>query len=85
MALDADGFVPTDVQLAAADLGPRWDKAGRGPLPFETSVPGVFAVGDVRQGSMKRVAAAVGEGASAVRSVHQALAALRQPVDRLGS
>ena len=40
------------------------------PLPFETSVPGVFAAGDVRHGSIKRVAAAVGEGASAVRSVH---------------
>ena len=77
VALDADGFVPTDRQLAAADLGPVWEKAGREPLPFETSIPGVFAAGDVRQGSMKRVAAAVGEGASAVRSVHQALAALR--------
>lgn len=43
--------------------------------PSETSVPGVFAVGDVRAGSMKRVAAAVGEGASAVRSVHQVMAA----------
>jgi thioredoxin reductase (NADPH) len=75
--LDSDGFVLTDVQLAAGPgLDPVWDKAGRTPLPFETSVPGVFAVGDVRLGSMKRVAAAVGEGASAVRSVHQALAAL---------
>ena len=47
---------------------------GRDPLPFETSQPGVFAVGDVRSGSMKRVAAAVGEGSSAVRSVHEYLA-----------
>jgi thioredoxin reductase (NADPH) len=77
VALDGDGFVPTDVQLKPGDLGPVWEKNGRQPLPFETSVPGVFAAGDVRQGSMKRVAAAVGEGASAVRSVHQALAALR--------
>jgi thioredoxin reductase (NADPH) len=77
VALDPDGFLLTDRQLAAADLGPVWDKAGREPLPFETSIPGVFGAGDVRQGSMKRVAAAVGEGASAVRSVHQALAALR--------
>ncbi len=46
-----------------------------GPLPFETSVPGVFAAGDVRHDSMKRVAAAVGEGSSAVRSVHERLAA----------
>ena len=42
--------------------------AGRDPLPFETSMMGVFAVGDVRHGSLKRVAAAVGEGSSAVRS-----------------
>ena len=47
---------------------------GRDPLPFETSVPGVFAVGDVRSGSLKRVAAAVGEGSSAVRAVHEYLA-----------
>ena len=49
-------------------------RAVRAPLPFETSVPGVFAAGDVRHGSMKRVAAAVGEGSSAVRSVHERLA-----------
>ena len=42
----------------------------RPPLPFETSLPGVFAVGDVRQGSAKRVASAVGEGSVAIRSVH---------------
>ena len=48
--------------------------AARTPLPFETSLPGVFAAGDVRQGSTKRVAAAVGEGSSAVRSVHEYLA-----------
>ena len=56
---------------------PRWRPArsrARDPLPFETSVPGVFAVGDVRHGSLKRVAAAVGEGSSAVRSVHDHLA-----------
>ncbi|WP_433383667.1 FAD-dependent oxidoreductase [Actinoplanes sp. CA-142083] len=69
VALDPKGFVLTDVQL-----GSRWTGAGRDPLPFETSVPGVFAAGDVRLDSMKRVAAAVGEGASAVRSVHRALA-----------
>jgi thioredoxin reductase (NADPH) len=69
VALDDAGFVPTDVRL-----GDRWTGVGRDPLPFETSVPGVFAAGDVRLDSMKRVAAAVGEGASAVRSVHQALA-----------
>jgi thioredoxin reductase (NADPH) len=69
VALDPKGFVLTDMQL-----GSRWSGAGRDPLPFETSVPGVFAAGDVRLDSMKRVAAAVGEGASAVRSVHRAIA-----------
>jgi thioredoxin reductase (NADPH) len=48
----------------------------RAPLPFETSLPGVFAVGDVRHGSIKRVAGAVGEGSAAVGSVHQYLAEL---------
>jgi thioredoxin reductase (NADPH) len=68
--LDRDGFVLTDRQL------PETSFAGTaGALPFETSVPGVFAAGDVRHGSMKRVAAAVGEGSSAVRSVHERLAA----------
>ena len=47
----------------------------RGTLPFETSMPGVFAVGDARQGSVKRVASAVGEGAIAVRYIHEYLAA----------
>jgi len=69
VALDPKGFVLTDVQL-----GTRWSEPGRDPLPFETSVPGVFAAGDVRHDSMKRVAAAVGEGAGAVRSVHRAIA-----------
>ncbi len=67
--LDRDGFVLTDRQLAGP-IAPGTSS----PLPFETSVPGVFAAGDVRNGSMKRVAAAVGEGSSAVRSVHERLA-----------
>lgn len=74
--LDPDGFVPTDRQLSEQDRGPLWKALGREPLPYETSVPGVFAAGDVRLASMKRVAAAVGDGASAVRSVHQYLATL---------
>jgi thioredoxin reductase (NADPH) len=73
VALDEHGFVRTDVQLTGEDLGETWSALGRSPLPFETSMPGVFAVGDVRHGSMKRVAAAVGEGSSAVRSVHTAI------------
>lgn len=67
--LDQDGFVLTDRQLPQ----PLIDGTA-GALPFETSVPGVFAAGDVRHDSMKRVAAAVGEGSSAVRSVHERLA-----------
>lgn len=63
--LDEHGFVCTDVRISADSRGPEWAELGRTPLPFETSVPGVFAAGDVRTGSMKRVAAAVGEGASA--------------------
>ena len=51
-----------------------WMRRDRAPLPFETSRPGLFAVGDVRSGSTKRVAAAVGEGSAAVRSVHDCLA-----------
>jgi thioredoxin reductase (NADPH) len=70
VATDAHGFIRTDVQLRDEDLGDTWAALGRTPLPFETSVPAVFAAGDVRFGSMKRVAAAVGEGASAIRSVH---------------
>jgi thioredoxin reductase (NADPH) len=76
VAVDEDGFIRTDVQLGPDDLDGTWAALGRSPLPFETSVPAVFAVGDVRHGSMKRVAAAVGEGASAVRSVHAALGVL---------
>jgi thioredoxin reductase (NADPH) len=74
LALDAAGFVLTDRSLPdAVTSGPAF--SARPPLPFETSVPGVFAAGDVRHGSMKRVAAAVGEGSSAVRSVHDHLGA----------
>ena len=74
MALDSSGFILTDRSLGDADLRLF---AGREPLPFETSLPGVFAAGDVRHGSLKRVAAAVGEGSSAVRSVHEHLAYMR--------
>lgn len=73
-ALDARGFILTDRSLTEADLDARWPTLGRRPLPYETSCPGLFAVGDVRSGSTKRVAAAVGEGSAAVRSVHEHLA-----------
>ena len=69
LALDADGFVLTDRQLPESALLASF--SGRDPLPYETSVMGVFAVGDVRSGSIKRVATAVGEGSSVVRSVYE--------------
>jgi thioredoxin reductase (NADPH) len=73
-ALDDSGFVLTDRALVEVQLDQRWTTLGRAPLPFETSYPGLFAVGDLRSGSTKRVAAAVGEGSAAVRSVHEHLA-----------
>jgi thioredoxin reductase (NADPH) len=76
VALDGDGFVLTDRQLGSAS-----GAGASGALPFETSVPGVFAAGDVRHDSMKRVAAAVGEGSSAVRSVHERLATATSLLD----
>jgi thioredoxin reductase (NADPH) len=72
-ALDEHDFVLTDRMLDDDRLDDRWAALGRSPLPFETSHPGLFAAGDVRSGSIKRVAAAVGEGSSVVRSVHEHL------------
>lgn len=73
VALDRKGFVLTDRSLSDDHIDTE-AFGGRDPLPYETSQPGVFAVGDVRLGSTKRVAAAVGEGSSAVRAVHDYLA-----------
>jgi thioredoxin reductase (NADPH) len=72
--LDDRGFVLTDRALGREHLIGDSEALRRAPLPFETSRPGLFAVGDVRSGSTKRVAAAVGEGSAAVRSVHEHLA-----------
>ena len=69
--VDAKGFICTGQPGA----GRLWSAADREPLALETSVPGVFAIGDVRAGSTKRVAAAVGEGAQVVAALHQVLAA----------
>ena len=78
VARDEEGYVltGTDLLLAGAESGGRsiW-AADRPPYALETSLPGVFAVGDVRHGAIKRVASAVGEGAVAVRNCHQYLAA----------
>jgi thioredoxin reductase (NADPH) len=71
---DAKGFVLTGRDLMAADAYPRVWKEPREPLPLETSVPGVFAAGDVRAGAMNRVASAVGEGSMVVRLAHDYLA-----------
>ncbi len=74
VALDAKGFVKTGTDLGAEDLSTtRWS-LGRAPFLFETNRHRVFAVGDVRSGSVKRVAAAVGEGSVCVQLVHRALA-----------
>ena len=69
---DDKGFIVTGPDLARADRASRWS-AGRTPYALETSVPGVFAAGDVRLDSMKRVASAVGEGAMSVYLIHRYL------------
>jgi thioredoxin reductase (NADPH) len=77
IARDRHGFL-----LAGEDVREGWPLARR-PYPQETSVPRVFAAGDARHGSIKRVAAAVGEGASVVQAVHQVLDELEPPVERV--
>jgi thioredoxin reductase (NADPH) len=68
--LDESGYVLTGPDLPRAGRGPRGWTLDRDPFLFETSVAGIFAVGDVRAGSSKRVAAAVGEGSGTVSMVH---------------
>ena len=82
LALDAAGFVKTGAAIMPVELeASRWPLA-RPPYPLETNRPGIFAVGDVRSGSVKRVAAAVGEGSSAVQTVHAVLA--EGPISSVG-
>ena len=71
---DTKGFVLTGRDLMAAEAYARIWKEPREPLPLETSVPGVFAAGDLRAGAMNRVASAVGEGSMVVRLAHEYLA-----------
>ena len=71
VARDRQGFILTGPDLPAG-TGHRWPP-GRPPLPLETSLPGVFAAGDVRRGSVNRVASAVGEGAATIPLVHRYL------------
>jgi thioredoxin reductase (NADPH) len=68
---DQQGYVVTGPDLLQDGEPPRGWPLGRLPLPMETSVPGVFAAGDVRHGSVKRVASAVGAGAITIQSVHE--------------
>ena len=71
VTLDEKGFVRTG---ATAESGALQAAGGGGRLPLETSVPGVFAIGDVRLGSVKRVGGAIGEGAAVVAQIHAFLA-----------
>ncbi len=73
VALDAKGFVKTGTDLSPEDLHAAAWPLPRPPYLLETSLPGVFAVGDVRSGNIKRVASAVGEGSIAVAFVHRVL------------
>jgi thioredoxin reductase (NADPH) len=74
IALDAKGFVKTGIDVTPDDLARSKWPLTRPPLLLETNRPRVFAVGDVRSGSVKRVASAVGEGSICVQLVHRALA-----------
>ncbi|HEY3729850.1 MAG TPA: FAD-dependent oxidoreductase [Steroidobacteraceae bacterium] len=74
IALDDKGFIKTGLDLSAPELGTAGWPLTRQPFLLETSHSGVFAAGDVRSGSVKRVATAVGEGSSCVQFVHRALA-----------
>jgi thioredoxin reductase (NADPH) len=71
--LDEQGFIFTGPDLMRDGKRPGDWMPDRDPFPFETSVPGIFAAGDARRGSEKRVASAVGEGSAAVRLVHSYL------------
>ncbi|MGB8435427.1 MAG: FAD-dependent oxidoreductase [Burkholderiales bacterium] len=72
-ALDEKGFVRTGLDIRAEDLAASNWPFARPPHLLETTRPGIFAVGDVRSGSVKRVAAAVGEGSASVQFVHRSL------------
>ncbi|HET6387301.1 MAG TPA: FAD-dependent oxidoreductase [Armatimonadota bacterium] len=73
VALDPRGFIKTGSDLSQEDLDSSHWSLARRPYLLETSLPGVFAVGDVRSGNIKRVASAVGEGSIAISFVHQVL------------
>ena len=73
IALDFKGFIKTGADLSPEYLSTIGWPVVRQPYSFETSLPGIFAVGDVRAGSIKRVASAVGEGSVAISFIHKVL------------
>lgn len=75
---DQYGFVLTGTDVVPPSTAAARDGKPRAPLPLETTLPGVFAAGDARHGSVKRVASAVGDGGIVIRSVHQYLTHLRE-------
>jgi thioredoxin reductase (NADPH) len=81
LALSETGFIRTgrDLQSAAGDV-PAWTESYP-PEAYETNLPGIFAIGDVRYGSVKRVAAAVGEGSACIQQVHASLGRTTQELD----
>ena len=79
---DEKGFIRTGADVADA---PAWRENKRRPAPLETSLPGIFAAGDVRSGSVKRCAAAVGEGGMAVAGIHMSLASRRNGSEKATS
>lgn len=81
IARDAHGFLVTGAELSHDGLLGDWPMA-RAPYAYETTVPGVFAVGDVRSRSVKRVASAVGEGSAVVQVIHQHLESQSRTVHR---
>ncbi|MEU6547263.1 cyclic nucleotide-binding protein, partial [Streptomyces sp. NPDC046859] len=74
LALDSRGFILTGPEAQEACTTPEtWQSRGRTCMSLETSLPGVFAVGDVRSGSVKRVASAAGEGSMSIHYIHRHL------------
>jgi thioredoxin reductase (NADPH) len=82
---DQRGYIVTGPDLFQDGEPPRGWPLGRPPLPMETSMPGVFAAGDIRYGSVKRVASAVGAGAIAIQSIHEHFVKARLGLDNSGS
>ncbi|MGW3680739.1 NAD(P)/FAD-dependent oxidoreductase [Streptomyces prasinus] len=84
LPLNEKGFVLTGTNAQAAADATRWAALGRSPLLLETALPGVFAAGDIRSGSVKRVASVTGEGVMAIRLVHEPRKQTGNPVRTAG-